>query len=224
MSEEPNKPVTKSAASRLMGFFSNNIVSILGSGVVAILLFVFWTTWESYKVKLKDFIIETTALELAAENNRLVPAITKTIQALRKSEVGSLVAGNFVLTPSNPSYTLYIYFPDGYSGKLHYKISGVIIPNRRYVALVTAKELVPISNIQDWYDLSKLTKEAPTSQASLNDELFKDDSRNFLKGLRAITFQLQGPDSDLIQQASPIESTVGISYVSFIAPAIHMGQ
>jgi hypothetical protein len=226
MTDATNKPdkAQAPAGSKVLALLSKNITAVIGSGIGAALLFVFWTTWENYEIRLKNFIIQTTVEEMNKENNRLTSALSKAMGALRKSEVGALHAGNFVLTPTNRSYRLYIYFPDGYSGVLHYKITGDIIPKRRYIALQGPKsQAIPISDMQGSLDLAKYLQFTASEQAQINEELF--NKTDFVKGLRAITFQLEGSDSDISELAAqtPLSNPgFEVSYVSFIAPAIQM--
>jgi len=179
----------------------------------------------------------TVTSDLLKDNGELDKAFKEKLGKLRKSEAGVVNVGSFSLTPTNRSYTMAIYYPAKYTGKIFYQIKGNIVPDCRYVVLATpsgkAIKLAPDSfiNLEHYFG-------AANEQAQFAGILERPRESNALQNnIKAITFQLDGPG--LV--ASPVSSGFGrkpcepmkddeltsiveISYVSLVAPFIQMGS
>ena len=78
--------------------------------------------------KAKGLVAEAILAELERDHGRFHGPIQKIFEGARQTEVGTLSAGEFVLTPTNRAYTVYVYYPEGYKGKLYYSLEGVSSP------------------------------------------------------------------------------------------------
>jgi hypothetical protein len=189
------------------------VLGLLGLG--------FWASWDILKSSAKDFIVQATVEELDKENNRFLIPIKKTVERLRSSELGALNVGNFTLTPSSPSYSLPLYFPQDKEGQLSILLSGDLVPNRSYVVLVLPNgEKLKIETAERTFDLAKYLKIGAKPDAEVMDSLiYKPDS---LRALRTLTFQLAGRDTDLKLASASAQPEIAISvhYVALITPPI----
>jgi hypothetical protein len=172
--------------------------------------------------KQPDVIITAVVNELARDvkNNRLVSPLRRTIESLREFEVGALHVGSFTLTPSNSSYSLFLYFPENYTGKLALSLDGVS-GSEKYVVLQPPD--CEAIDIQD-------TEFAVSLEGYLNDtagckqkRLPFRDMRPELKELRALTFQLKGTKTDSSDKDHfDPTSRLTVKYVAYIQPAIRL--
>jgi len=219
---------------------SDNAKKVLGGGLVAVALGFFAWAWLIVEGSVKAFIVRTAVEDLSKEDGALPVALKATLTKIRQSDVGALTVGNFQLTAANRSFTLYVYFPDGYKGKIFYSLKGDIIPRKRYVVLAPPNSKpIPLKQDEDSIILEKYFQ--PTSgQAALLDDIFEKSAstHKFQNNLRAITFQLEGTDSNpdtampdkakLTVGGPNSQSTVRpleieISYVVLITPTIQLG-
>ena len=179
----------------LIGILVTGLTTLVTSGVVAVLGYVFWTSWASYEAQIKEYIVETVRHELdLGDTSRVLTAIDQ--GRLRKLEVGAINAGSFTLTATNRSQTVYVYFPIGHTGKVYYKFTGDIIPNERYIALQCPdNRAIPIETSEGIINLQTCFKNA-SKQAEQIQEVFENDLalKGALKNLRAFTFQLVGSE------------------------------
>lgn len=182
-----------------------------------------YAIWGVFDQKVKDYIVTTTVDELSSDGSRLREPVEKIFQDARRSEVGALNAGNFWLTPANRAYSLYVYFPAGYQGKLFYRLHGVT--EKKYVNLVLPNGAVhALKDHEASIDLAKFVQqfEGGLELQGIEGLIERPGA---LKELRAITFQLAGAGVDALSAdtQSPI-SGIEVNYVSFVSPAIHIDE
>jgi hypothetical protein len=171
--------------------------------------------------------------ELLKENGELAKAFKETLAKVRRSEVGAVNVGSFTLTPTNRSYTVLIYFPEKYTGKILYQIKGNIVPDCRYVVLSTPTGAVIKLDQAASINLEKYFDSGNDQALQLAGIIERPaQSKSLQDNLKAITFQLDGPG--LISgtvlagrkcepaKENELTSTVEISYVSMVAPFIRM--
>lgn len=196
---------------------TKRIREVVGTAVLAGLAAAFWFGWNVAEARIKKYIIDVIAAELSERGNHNLSAPLKAnLKAWRESEVGAMNLGSFTLTPSNRAYTLFVYLPDGHAGKIYYKITGDIVPKRRFVVLVMPNGKVRrIENLEESLDLSKFLSSA--SRIEESDDFVERPA--YAKGMKAITFQLEGPDTD-----SGAEAPIEVRYMAFVTPAISLGQ
>lgn len=199
----------------------------------------FWSSWSYVTSWGREFVIQTTIDELQREKSRFFDPVKLTVERLRQSEIGALNVGSFTLTPASPAYTLPIYFPNGHAGQLSVMLHGNLVPKRSYVVLVLPNgKLQKIESPEVTIDLANYLRIAAGADAEVRDDLIQRSAH--LKGLRTLTFQLSGPEteSEMFQVAStpgqpspgrPATSSLSqlgihVQYVAFVAPAIHMSR
>ena len=208
-----------------------------------VVAFVFWAGWTIIKTEVDAYIARSVTAELQREDGLLSVALKKRLDHLRQSEVGAINVGTFFLTPSNRSYTHYVYFPEGYKGKMFYQVKGKIIPECRYVVLsFPDAKPIPLKNSEDSIVLERYFQRS-SSQARALDDIFERNNTlaGVYKSLRGITFQLEGQSTDEgIQEPSvgsgcpttdksaggisSNENVFEIGYVTLVAPTIHMSN
>ncbi len=181
--------------------------------------------------KAKGLVAEAILAELERDHGKFHGPIQKIFEGARQTEVGTLSAGEFVLTPTNRAYTVYVYYPEGYKGKLYYSLEGVSSPKSVSIFLPNG-ERGPIKKSESSIDLAKAIE--PRRGALGNqgiDGVF--DSTTALGDIRAFTFQLTGEETDTPPtggtgasetERPPLISRVEVRYVSFVAPAIHIDK
>jgi len=220
--------------------FSKKSSEFLIAGILSVLAIAGWGLWDNFINFLRGFIVQTTSEELARPNNRLQEGLKRTIENLRQSEVGALTVGNFSLNSLNNSYTVFVYFPDGYTGSISYQLEGEIIPNKRFVVVAfPSGEVKMLRNLDGVIDIAASIKAKPATL----DHVVEQDHNKFevadqriraLASLRGYTFQLieraspneiasqsrqQSSDLTGISQTKPA-TEIRVSYVALIAPAI----
>lgn len=221
----------------LLDIISENAKKLIGGGVAAFVLASALAVWTIMETRVKNFIIAAVAEKMLKEDEDDFSKAFKTAVArVRKSEAGSISVGSFLLTPTNRSFTLYVYFPDGYNGKIFYSLKGDLIPEKRYVVLATPeKKPEPLILSEDAIILERYFRATSAQAAMINDYLERGSSKGPLKsGLRPITFQLEGADTDeqpterakpeITRHNNSSAVAIEISYVTFVAPAIRMNQ
>lgn len=215
----------------LGNLFSNRGKELLAVGILSIVSLVAYASWDALKQRLNDYIITIAVDELNRDDSRLFSPIGKVMRKLRESEVGSLKAGSFWLTPSNRAYTLYLYFPKGYKGKLFYRLKGV--SDRKYVVLVLPDGTnLHMKNTEASINLAQYVDVGSTLEAQGIEGIIERPGA--LRDLHGITFQLAGEEADepVTDDLSGTDdnstervlatSGIEVNYVSFIAPAIHI--
>jgi hypothetical protein len=125
----------------LLDIVADNAKKFIGGGIAALALASALAVWAIVEARLKSFIVTAVAEEMLKENeDDFSKAFQQAVARVRKSEVGEISVGSFFLTPANRSFTLYVYFPDGYSGRMFYNLKGDVIPKKRYVVLATPEK------------------------------------------------------------------------------------
>jgi len=216
----------------LFDLFADNAKKVIGGGIAATALACGLALWAMTESRVKSFIVAAVTEEMLKDGEGdFSNAFNKAVARVRKLEAGSIAVGSFFLTPTNRSFTLYIYFPDGYTGKMFYSLKGDIVPKKRYVVLASPeKKPEPLVLSEDAIILEKYFKATSAQAAMIDDFLERGSTKGPLKGsLRPITFQLEGTDTDQqtglrLELASHDASNgaIEVSYVTFVAPAIRM--
>ncbi|MEX2166702.1 MAG: hypothetical protein WD852_06740 [Methyloceanibacter sp.] len=201
------------------------LTTLSAAGTLAIMM---WGTIERHA---HSYIVDIAIAELERDNGRFHGPIQKIFEGARQSEVGTLSAGEFVLTPTNRAYTVYVYYPEGYKGKLYYSLEGVSSP-KSVTILLPNGDRGPIKKTESSIDLAKSIE---PRRGTLSDQGIDGvfDSQTALGDIRAFTFQLTGEDADTPPTGEagasdtehrPLISRVEVRYVSFVAPAIHIDK
>ena len=217
--QNKDKPQQRAQASGgIVELFTKRIKEVLGTVLIAGLAGAFWFGWGVADARIKKYIVEVIAEALTKNNDSLSSPLKANLSLWRAEEVGALNLGVFTLTPVNRAYTLFVYLPEGHTGKIYYRINGDIIPKRRFVVLVLPNgKLRRIENSEESIDLGKFLSSTRAAPDEVDDFV---DRPAFVKGMRAITFQLEGPDTDNGKADSPIE----VRYMTFVTPAIILGK
>ena len=184
--------------------FSSNAKTIISGAILVPLLTAGYLLLKGYAVDKIDGHI----------NN----VISKRLQG----EVGSLVAGKFILSPVNRSNNVYIYCPLGHEAKLYYKLNE--FTSGRYVEMQGhCKSLKRLENQIGVIDIKCTQCEDPQGV-----ELFERQHIE-MDDLLGVTFQLSGPDVD--ERLNEIKSgtisaiqqpiiEIEVSYTVLVAPTI----
>jgi hypothetical protein len=213
------------------------IAGAIGAGAVAIAV----PIWAFVQGSAKGFIVNTVVEESAKDGSSLSTSFEEIIRRVRQSESSAVSAGNFTLTPANRTFTLYLYFPEGYRGKFYYALKGNVAPKKRYVVLAppTSKP-IPLVQEQNSIILEKYFQPS-TGQAAVIADIFEHGkaSERVHNNLRSITFQLEGieTDEDLSpalagstsfsttpKQSPENVAAIEISYVALVTPAPRSGE
>ena len=177
----------------LGNFVSNRGKELLAAGVLSGMTLAIYTSWDALQQRMNDYIVAAAVEELNRDDSRLTGPIGKVLKRLRESEVGSLKVGNFWLTPSNRAYTVYLYFPKGYKGKLFYRLNGV--SDRKYVVLVLPDGTnLRMKNTEASIDLAQYVEAGSTLEAQGIEGIIERPGA--LRDLHGVTFQLAGEDTD----------------------------
>ena len=131
--------------------------------------------------------------ELNKANNRFI----EPLKNLRKTEIGAITAGSFILTPDNDLFPVYLYMPNSNDGTLAYTVEGSD-GDRRYVTLSfpTTRELYRLKTY-DEFELKSYLHSEVSNKVALNQ-------------LYRLGFQLQGTDP----------GRVTVTYVARIRPIL----
>jgi hypothetical protein len=211
--------------------FFNRAKELIALGTLSVVTLLVWMLWEKIQQQTHHYIVDAAIAELERDNGRFHGPIQKIFEGARQSEVGTLSAGEFVLTPTNRAYTVFVYYPEGYKGKLYYSLEGVSSP-KSVTILLPNGDRGPIKKTESSIDLAKSIE---PRRGTLSDQGIDGvfDSPTALGDIRAFTFQLTGEDADTPPTgeagASDTErpqqiSRVEVRYVSFVAPAIHIDK
>jgi len=204
---------------------------LLNGGLIAVVTAALALAWSSIEERVQAYIVKTTADNLVKDNGELPTALKAALTNIRQSDVGALTVGSFLLNASNRSFTLYVYFPEGYKGKIIYTLKGDIVPKKRYVVLAAPNSKpIPLKLEEGAIVLEKYFQ-PPTGQAALLHDVFDDSpTRKLQTGLRPITFQLEGSDTDPAAHSDSASNSaqlgqsaeIEISYVVMITPTIKL--
>lgn len=215
----------------LKTFIADHSKKLLNGGLLAIATAALALAWTSIEARVQAYIVKTTADNLVKDSGELPAALKTALTNIRQSDVGALTVGNFLLNAANRSFTLYVYFPEGYKGKIIYTLKGDIVPKKRYVVLAAPNSKpIPLKLEEGAIVLEKYFQ-PPTGQAALLHDVFDDSpTRKLQTGLRPITFQLEGSDTDTPARADAAASSpqlgqsaeIEISYVVLITPTIKL--
>ena len=239
-SAAPSQTTSASAATRainnlLWPLLTNArtwIITALLTGASALAL----AGWHAVKTNVDVYLAASISQQLNDENSVLYKSMSSAIKKMRKTEAGAVNAGSFVLTPSNPTYELFVYVPtEHYTAKLYYQLSeNAFTKCQRVVLAFPNAKAVPLRVDGHSIDLEKFFQLMSPQAQAISDDIFVADeaTKSLSKNLHAITFQL---DSQLRSDAvlagldgscPPTSQDVPlqISYVTLVAPSIHMGQ
>jgi hypothetical protein len=221
----------------LSDVFSENakklIASAIGAGLAALAI----PAWSFIQTKMQAFVTNTVIEESTKEDSPLSDTFKKLVRRERQSEALVASAGNFTLTPTNRSFTLYIYFPQGCKGKFYYAIKGDLVPKKRYVVLAPpSSKPIPLVQAESSIILEKYFQPS-TGQSAVFEDVFEQSKSEggLQKNLHSITFQLEGIDTDedvpstlagstSRSQLQEAKSSIEISYAALITPALQTGN
>jgi hypothetical protein len=191
---------------------------LIAVGAFGALAIVGGLLWAGSTSIVRTFIVETVVTELGQKNDRLSAPLAQVMKDLRATEVGALNVGNFKLTPTNNSYTLFLYFPDNYSGQLALRIAGYASDEKWVEVQPDGQKAFPINSTDPIYKLQDyLTPLSELQKNRFNDFTFVP---GIMQDLRSLTFQLSGPN---VTQGSPKfdpTATITVTYVALIQPVI----
>jgi hypothetical protein len=166
-----------------------------------------------------NVVVNAVAADLAKTNSTLAVPIKNLFAHDHDFDVGELNSGHFVLTPTNPTYLLPIYFPQGSKGTLVVLLSGTI-SSRSYVALLSpdggrndidiTESIFPLKDVFD----------APRPEGSLSSPRFRRERSQHFDDLRSLTFQLEGPDA--VNPPPNSSPNIEVTYVTLISPTIKL--
>ncbi len=220
-----------------LDILSENAKKLAAAAIGAAIFAVAVPIWGYIQGSAKAFIVTTVVEESSKDSGVLPETLRDMVRRVRQSEASAVSAGNFILTPSNRSFTLYIYFPEGYKGKFYYALRGDLVPKRRYVVLAPpTSRPIPLDHEESSIILEKYFQPS-TGQAAVIADVFEQNksSVRLQNSLRSITFQLEGAETD--EQAPPTPATspglasatpkegqgnpvaIEVSYAVLVAPA-----
>ncbi len=167
-----------------------------------------YASWVFFKDEIKTYLREevvqavaedlkraAVAEDLKAAQSKLAVPILTLLARDRASDVGELNSGHFVLTPSNPTYSAVIYFPNGSEGKVVVSLDGDISRKSYLTVQLPTKEAA--ERIYNSEGVIEITSKNETSNVS---SLAKPQivllRAPELKNLQVLTFQYAGPDID----------------------------
>jgi len=202
---------------------SNKTTELIVAGIISVASLLLGIAWASFTSATQRIIITTVANEMSQRNNKLVDplkismteakgiivdAVTEELNKannrfieplknLRKTEIGAITAGSFILTPDNDLFPVYLYMPNSNDGTLAYTVEGSD-GDRRYVTLSfpTTRELYRLKTY-DEFELKSYLHSEGSNKVALNQ-------------LYRLGFQLQGTDP----------GRVTVTYVARIRPIL----
>jgi len=213
-----------------------NFKTYIVAGIVSIASYVGWVAWHAADTQIKNYVAAAISEQLKDDKSVVYMSLSSAMNRMRRSEVGSISVGNFVLTHASPSYTLFIYFPENYTGKLYYQFEGNIASNcQRVVLQLPNQPAKPLSADDHSIDLVKVAQSMSKQAEQLNDNdvvEWDEAKKSLRKNLRALTFQLD----DRPAQITPVavqdggctsklqDARLDVSYVTLVAPSIRLAQ
>jgi len=207
---------------RVIDGLRNKTIELVIGAVIAGIGLVIGLIWADSKARTKDFIITSVLEEFGKPDNRFVKPIDEVMGKLRDQEVGAINVGSFTLTPTNSSYSLFLYFPDPqkYSGKLGLAVDGLAAGTRWVVLQPEGSPAIRITSTDPLIDLGGYLKKLNAAEAPSISDIIELPAH--LKQLRSLTFQLAGPST--IPGTPQFDSTASITvkYVALIRPAIRV--
>jgi hypothetical protein len=193
----------------------------------------FMSALENDQKAVRKIVSSALLTELNSKDGQFIGGLKAVLHDIRQTEAGTVSAGRFSLTPDE-NYILYVYFPEGYHGKITYQIDGEIIAKRRYVVLQSPNGAQSqLGNIHGTIDIPTHIK--PTTGSQLPLPLGEDISP-FLRDLRGFTFQLidRTDQLNVYHVADRTKGGAGggetgrlkvdVSYVAYVTPTIRINQ
>jgi hypothetical protein len=229
------KPETGDASRRSGNLWTNQILPLLGSArtyiITAILgglSYLAVAGWHQVDGVLQKYVAASVSTQLDDEKSPLFLNLSKAVEKMRKSDVGEVTTGTFILTTDEPHYLiLYVPVGENYTAQMLYRADQPF-PACQHVDVVApdAQKPSPLPLDDYFLDLEKINKRGSSQTPDTAEDASRDEASGRLRdNLQIFTFQLKmQAAAELSAACLNVPQRLRISYVTLVAPTIHMGQ
>jgi hypothetical protein len=229
------KPETADASGRFGNLWTNQILPLLGSArtyivtaILGALSYLAVAGWHQVDGVIQKYVADSISTQLDDEKSPLFLNLSKAMEKMRKSDVGEVTTGTFILTTDEPHYLiLYVPADKKYTAQMLYRAEQPF-PACQHVDVVApdAQKPSPLPLDDYFLDLQKMNKRGSSQTPDTEEDAPRDKASGHLRdNLQIFTFQLKmQAAAEMSAACSNVPQRLRISYVTLVAPTIHMGQ